>query len=262
MARELSVMLVQMDVASGDVAGNLTRVERLVAGRPDPADLIVLPETFTTGCAFERLRDLAEPLNGRTGSALSALARRRRAYVAGSFAEAGSAGVHNTFVLFDRGGALRMIYRKAHLVPMMDEPDYVSPGDRVGICQTEFGKWGAMICYDLRFPELARRLTLDGAELIIVPAEFPAPRLNHWRILVQARAVENQAFVVAVNRVGGDGTYTFFGHSAVVDPWGEIAVEGGKEEAVLTCRIDLDAVEEVRRRVPALKGRRPEVYGS
>lgn len=261
MARELSVMLVQMDVASGDVEGNLARAGRLCAERPGPADLIVLPETFTTGCAFDRLRDLAEPLNGRTGSALSALARRRRAYVAGSFTEAGPDGVYNTFALFDRVGALRMTYRKAHLVPMMGEPDYVKPGDRTGICQTEFGKWGAMICYDLRFPELARRLTLEGAELILVPAEFPDPRLSHWRILVQARAVENQAFVVAVNRVGGDGTYTFFGHSAVVDPWGEIVAEGGREEAVLNCRIDLDAVEDVRRRVPALAGRRPEVYG-
>jgi predicted amidohydrolase len=259
MARQLSVMLVQMDVASGDVEANLARAGGLVV--ESPADLIVLPEMFTTGCAFDRLRDLAEPLNGKTVSFLAGLAARRRAYVAASFAERGKDGVYNTFVLLDRGGGLRMTYRKVHLVPMMDEPRYVRPGDRPASCRTEFGRWGAMICYDIRFPELARRLTLDGAELLIVPAEFPDPRRSHWRTLLLARAVENQVFVVAANRVGEDGGYTFFGSSAVVDPWGEVLAEGGREEAVLTCRIDLDAVEDVRQRVPALQGRRPEAYG-
>lgn len=258
MARELSVMLVQMDVVSGDVEANLSRVGGLVA---EDADLIVLPEMFTTGCAFDRLRDLAEPLGGRTVKFLSGLAARRRAYVVASFAEAGEDGVYNTLVLLDRRGSLRMVYRKIHLVPMMDEPRYVRPGCRPASCQTEFGRWGAMICYDIRFPELARRLALEGAGLLVAPAEFPDPRMNHWRTLLRARAVENQVFVVAVNRVGADGGYTFFGHSAVVDPWGEVPQEGGREEAVLTCRIDLDAVEDVRRRVPALQDRRPEAYG-
>lgn len=117
-----------------------------------------------------------------------------------------------------------------------------------------------MICYDLRFPELARSLALDGAHIVFVPAEWPHPRLNHWRALLQARAIENQMFIVAVNRVGKGGNHTFCGHSMVVDPWGSILAEMKEEEASLTVDIDLEEVDRVRRKIPVFKDRIPDCY--
>jgi omega-amidase len=116
------------------------------------------------------------------------------------------------------------------------------------------------ICYDLRFPELFRRYALAGARLILVPAEWPHPRRAHWQTLLRARAIENQCFVAACNRVGITGNSTFFGASAVIDPWGEALVEGGETELILTATIDLSLVDTVRKRIPVFEDRRPELY--
>ncbi|HBI05283.1 MAG TPA: carbon-nitrogen hydrolase, partial [Paenibacillaceae bacterium] len=114
--------------------------------------------------------------------------------------------------------------------------------------------------YDIRFPELARSYALDGAGILVNSAEWPHPRLNHWRTLMQARAIENQMYVVACNRVGISGKTEFCGHSMVIDPWGEILVEGGEEEAILIAEIDLTLIEEVRGKIPVFADRRPDLY--
>jgi predicted amidohydrolase len=121
---------------------------------------------------------------------------------------------------------------------------------------------GLTICYDLRFPELFRRYALAGAKLIFVPAEWPHPRLMHWQTLLRARAIENQLFVVACNRVGVVGKTHFCGHSAVIDPWGETIVEGDESEMLLTAEIDLGLVDDVRQRIPIFADRRPEIYAA
>ena len=116
------------------------------------------------------------------------------------------------------------------------------------------------ICYDLRFPELFRHYALQGARLILLPAEWPNPRREHWRTLLRARAIENQCFVAACNRVGeSDGT-SFFGASAVIDPWGATLIEGDDTPAILTTTLDLSLVENVRERIPVFADRRPELY--
>jgi predicted amidohydrolase len=117
-----------------------------------------------------------------------------------------------------------------------------------------------MICYDIRFPELARRLALGGAKLLLVPAEWPNPRLHHWRTLLTARAIENQMYVVACNRTGVSGSTSFFGHSMVIDPWGEIVAEADEQETILQATIDLALVDEVRTRIPVFEDRRPALY--
>ena len=117
------------------------------------------------------------------------------------------------------------------------------------------------ICYDLRFPELFRRYALDHARIILVPAEWPHPRREHWRTLLRARAIENQCFIAACNRVGTTGANTFFGASAVIDPWGEALMEGGEAAMLLTVTVDLGLVDTVRQRIPVFADRRADLYG-
>lgn len=119
---------------------------------------------------------------------------------------------------------------------------------------------GLMICYDIRFPEIARILCLNGAEILFVPAGFPNPRMNHWRLLLQARAVENQVYVIGVNRVGHDNTSTYFGHSMIVDPWGEIISECGDKEEIIYGDINPEQIKKVRKKIPCLQNRKEDVY--
>jgi len=123
-----------------------------------------------------------------------------------------------------------------------------------------WGRTGIAICYDLRFPELIRTYGVAGASLILIPAEWPYPRIEHWRTLIQARAIENQLFVAACNRVGVSGNTRFLGHSMIVNPMGDFIVEGGEDETLLTASIDLDQVEQVRSLFNVNNDRRPEVY--
>jgi predicted amidohydrolase len=123
--------------------------------------------------------------------------------------------------------------------------------------------WGATsiaICYDLRFPELFRRYAVEGAKLMMIPAEWPLERIEHWKALLVARAIENQCYIAATNAAGQTGNTVFGGHSMIVDPWGKIIVAGGESPAMLTAEIELDVVDEVRDRIPVLRDRRPELY--
>lgn len=175
----------------------------------------------------------------------------------------------NTLFYISADGSVAGRYRKIHLFSLFREDRHVEPGERVEVIATEFGKVGFGICYDLRFPELFRKNAAAGAVLQILPAAFPHPRLEHWRTLVRARAIENQCFFVAVNQVGNEGGETaadaagairYFGHSMVVDPWGAILVEGEEAEALLTVDLDLDAVGRVRSELTAWNDRRPELF--
>ena len=119
---------------------------------------------------------------------------------------------------------------------------------------------GVCICYDIRFPEMARSLALSGAKVLFVSAEWPHPHLHHWRTLLMARAIENQMYVVACNTVGESGDTSFFGHSMIIDPWGEIVVEGGEGEEIVIGEVSISLVDEIRSRIPIFEDRRPEIY--
>jgi predicted amidohydrolase len=142
----------------------------------------------------------------------------------------------------------------------MKEDLFLKAGNKALLCDTSIGKMGVLICYDIRFPELARRLTLEGAEMLVVPAEWPHPRLDHWRTILKARAIENQLFVMAANRCGKQGMVRFCGNSMIVNPLGEVISEAGEREEAITAEIDLSIVTKYRKDMPALKDRRPEVY--
>lgn len=262
----LTITLVQMDCLLGEPAHNFRRAADFVAeAARRGSDLVVLPELWSTAYALERADELAAPLaqsaeEGGWFGRFAALARDNQVWLTGSLLE-GKEGRHlNTQVVYSPEGKLAGSYSKVHLVPMLDEHLYLAGGDRLGLVELPWGPTGLAICYDLRFPELFRRYALGGARLILMPAEWPNPRRMHWRTLLRARAIENQCFIAACNRVGTSKGTSFFGASAVINPWGEALVEAGDTEALLTVTIDLDAVDDVRSRIPVFRDRRPDLY--
>jgi omega-amidase len=260
----MRISLLQMDISFGNTEDNYLHAEEMVrqaAQAEAKPDLVVLPEMWNTGYAMDRIKALADPEGERTKLLFSSLCREHDIMaVTGSIAEGTAQGVRNTSYVVDREGHLRSQYSKLHLFGLMDEDKELIGGDSPGKAELEDIAAGVMICYDLRFPELARTLVLGGAKLLIVPAQWPKPRLHHWRTLLMARAIENQVYIAACNRVGEGGGSEFFGHSMIIDPWGRIIAEAGEEETVLTADISLELVDEVRRTIPVFRDRRPGLY--
>jgi predicted amidohydrolase len=259
----MKVALLQMDIALGDVAANRRKAADMIAaaiGRG--AKLLVLPEMWTTGYKLAAIHELAEPEGGPTLAMLRAAARDKGVeMITGSLAESRDGKVYNTCYAIDAAGDVVAKYSKIHLIGLMEEDRYIAPGDAKAMFELSFGKAGMIICYDLRFTELPRALALAGCRTLFVPAEWPASRGAHWRALNIARAIENQMFVIAVNRVGRDEGNVYFGHSLVVDPWGEVLAEGSADnEEVLVVDVDFAAGEEIRRRMPVFADRRPQYY--
>lgn len=264
--KRLTISLVQMDCQAGDPTANFAAAEGLIgeAARRG-SQLVLLPELWSTAYALDRSGELASPLahslaDGGWFGQFAHLARTHGVWLGGSLLEARDGRNYNCFALYAPDGTLHAVYRKMHLFRLMAEEKYLAPGEAATLADTPWGKIGMAICYDLRFPELFRRYALGGAQLILVPAEWPHPRRAHWQTLLRARAIENQCFVAACNRVGTTGNSTFFGASAVIDPWGETLIEGGEAEMILTVTIDLALVDSVRRRIPVFEDRRPELY--
>ncbi|MGA3033293.1 MAG: carbon-nitrogen family hydrolase [Terracidiphilus sp.] len=260
--QSLRIALAQFDVKSGKTAQNLaTATEYLALAAGQGAHLVVLPELWSSGYDLEHCRIHAQASQYEVLPALSKLARRHRIYVVGSVLKANaSREVFNSAVLLGPGTGAVRAYHKIHLFGPMREDRFLTPGRTTPIFQMPFGPIALAICYDLRFPELFRKYALGGAQLVVVCAQWPAPRLEHWRTLVRARAIENQFFVVACNRMGSSQGTRFAGHSMIVDPWGNVLREGGSRAGLITEDIDFQAVNEARSRIPALRDRRPAVY--
>ncbi|WP_308634461.1 carbon-nitrogen family hydrolase [Paenibacillus silvisoli] len=262
--RKLRLAIIQMHVDAGNPDANFARLERklneAVQGAEKP-DLIMFPEMWNTGYALEQIEQIADIEGERTKAMLSDFARSNQVQIiGGSIAEKREGGVYNTIYAFDANGEVMADYSKIHLFRLMDEEKHLQAGDKLGQLEVAGAQAGMMICYDIRFPELARKLALGGAKVLFVPAQWPNPRLHHWRTLLMARAIENQMFVIACNRCGTSGTSTFFGHSLVIDPWGEIIAEAGEEEVIVRAEIDLDTVDAVRAKIPVFEDRRPSLY--
>ncbi|MCO6453613.1 MAG: carbon-nitrogen family hydrolase [Caldilineales bacterium] len=254
--------LAQIDITLGDRDANLERGHELVqeAARTG-SDLLVFPELWTTGYDLERAAELAEDVpDGFTARTLAAWAQAYGLWITGSFLARGEGGVYNAAPLFGPGGEVLGPYCKIHRFGLMAEDQWLQAGQQPGLLDLPWGKTGLAICYDLRFPELFRSYALQGARLVLLPSEWPHPRLAHWRTLIRARAIENQCFVAAVNRVGSDRANSFCGHSALIDPWGETVVEVDETPQLLTAAIDLDLADAVRARIPVFADRRPDLY--
>jgi omega-amidase len=261
---QLRIAIGQMDLALGDSEANLRTVQELAArAAEEKADLLVLPELWGSGYDLDRAGELADELNTGLFAATASLARHYKMAICGSLLEwdAETGRAYNTATLYDAGGSLRGVYRKVHLIGLMDEDQYLGAGDEAQVFDLPWGRGALAICYDLRFPELFRRYALDGATIVLLPSEWPVQRIEHWRVLLRARAIENQCFVVACNRVGADRANTFGGRSAAIDPRGNVLVEGGDGSELLFATLDLDLIDEVREFQPVFRDRRPDVYG-
>ncbi len=259
--KSLTIALAQIDLVLGNPEENLATVRaRVVEARERGADVIVLPELWSSAYDLERAHALASPLDTGMFAEMAALAREHHIAMVGSLLETDGVRVYNAATFVDASGERLGAYRKLHLVPMLDEDKFLAGGDEARVFDTPLYKFALAVCYDLRFPELWRHYALDGARLVFLPAEWPQPRLAHWRTLVPARAIENQIFIAATNRVGTSKNQAFGGHSMIVNPWGEILVEGDERQGLLLAQIDLDLVDDIRQRVPVFKDRREEVY--
>jgi predicted amidohydrolase len=248
--------VIQLAYGDGEsVADRTDRVAALVRAQPD-ADLVLLPELWPQGgFSYDTWEEQAEPVDGPVVTALRAAARDAGVMVhMGSIVERDEGGrLFNTSVLVGPDGAVLTTYRKVHLFGFGDgEPKLMTAGDGAVV----HGTFGLATCYDLRFPEQFRLLLDGGAEVVLLVAAWPAKRVAHWRLLVQARAVENQSYVLACNTAGTHAGVPMGGHSLVVDPWGTVLAEAGEEQEVLVVDIDPASVGTTRSSFPVLADRR------
>jgi predicted amidohydrolase len=267
----MRVAAVQL-TSTADKAPNQEAAERFVrAAAADGARLIVLPEMFNVLGDAEVLRAGAETLDGPTLSQAKEWAQRHGVWlVAGSIMErvAGQDKLFNTSCLFDPQGEMRAVYRKIHLfdcdVPgaSLHESATMTPGGDIVRAEADGVPLGLSICFDLRFPELFRILTLGGARLIALASAFTERTgRDHWEILVRARAIENQVFVVAANQVGASTPkLRWFGRSMIVDPWGVVLAQAPDREGYILADVDFAAQDHIRAQLPSLANRRPETY--
>lgn len=221
-------------------------------------DLLLLPELWLTGFArYDRYHAESEPLDGPTVGALAAKARELGAYVhGGSFVEKYGDAHYNTSVLFDRSGALIGVYRKIHLFTFQSrEPELLSPGKELAVIDTEFGRMGLSTCYDLRFPEMYRKMADTEMDFILVPACWPYPRHEAWEVLNRARAIENTCYLISCNAAGEQNGSRYLGHSKIVDPWGTVVADSSFYEGILMAEIDPGLAARVREAFPALRDR-------
>ncbi|WP_144799422.1 carbon-nitrogen family hydrolase [Halorubrum depositum] len=268
----MRIACVQLGVEGGAVAANVERaVDRVRAAAAEGADLVVLPELFDVGYfAFDAYARAAESLAGdRLARFATVAAEADVNLLAGTVVEdlAASAadgidvpaeeGLANAAVLFDRDGDRRLVYRKHHLFGYgSEETDRMVPGERVPVVDLEGVRVGVTTCYDLRFPEQFREMVEAGVECVLVPSAWPYPRVEHWRTLGRARAIENLAYVAAVNGSGAFDGDALCGRTTVYDPWGTTLASAGEEPTTVTAEIDSERVAAVREEFPALRDRR------
>lgn len=267
----MRVSVVQLN-AGADVARNVETAERLVrAAAAQGAELVALPEKWSVLGDSEALLAGAQPLDGPVIGAVRGWAAELGVHLlAGSVAERapGQERLFNTSVLIDRDGAIVATYRKIHMFDVevggvsYRESAHEQPGEEVVVATAGSVEIGLTVCYDLRFPELYRILALRGAQLITVPSAFTVTTgRDHWDVLLRARAIENQVFVVAPDQVGdAPPSHSSYGRSAIVDPWGVVLARVPDGEGVATAELDFGALERVRRSLPSLASRRPATY--
>jgi predicted amidohydrolase len=254
MNNNLTVACLQMSVAWRKEDKNVENVMQSIDRLPiDQPHFICLPELFTTGFDYDYLQRREARRTWEILDKIAEKSKAKGAYIlAGTLPETEGDRVYNTLFVLDPSGERIASYRKIHLFPLIAEDGFFHAGKNTLVFQTPWARIGVAICYDLRFPELFREMALDGAEIIFVPAQFPAVRIDHWDILLKARAIENQVFIAGVNRIGYDPFNRFSGHTCIIDPMGKMRAGGGEEEGWVTGAIDLQMLDCVRIALPTL----------
>lgn len=268
---KIKLALCQMNVVD-DKEANLKKASSMISESVEKnADFIILPEMFNCPYSNEKFIEYGEEEHeSLTLNEISRLAKENNVYIlAGSIPERESDKLYNTSYLFDKTGQIIAKHRKMHLFDIdvkgkitFKESDVLTAGDEFTIADTEFGKIGIGICYDIRFVELARIMVEKGALVLVYPGAFnqttgPA----HWELLFRSRALDNQAFCIGVApALNEDASYHSYGHSIVTNPWGELIAEASEKEELIICEIDLDEIKKVREELPILKNKREDLY--
>lgn len=267
----IKLALCQMNVVD-DKETNIKKATSMIANSADNhADFIILPEMFNCPYSNDKFIEYAEEEHDScTLNTISDLAKTYNAYIlAGSIPEREDGKLYNTSYLFDKTGSIIAKHRKMHLFDIdvkdkitFKESDVLTAGDEFTIVDTDFGKIGIGICYDVRFVELARIMAEKGASILFYPGAFnqttgPA----HWELLFRSRALDNQAFCIGVApALNMDASYHSYGHSIVANPWGEVIAQAGEKEELILCEIDLSEIKKVREELPVLKNKRKDLY--
>lgn len=271
MDKKLTISICQMKVNSNRDS-NLTRAGKMIGQAAESgAEMIILPEVFNSPYQTNYFPHYAELYPGPSTDFLAKQARDNNVcIIGGSIIEKDEQGkIYNTSFVFDNNGSLIGRHRKIHLFDIkipgrisFRESDTLSAGNNITIVRYKSFCLGLLICYDIRFPELSRAAVLEGAEMLVIPAAFnlttgPA----HWELLMRSRAVDNQVYVAAASPArNSDANYQAWGHSMIVDPWGNIIAEADEKETVLTANLDFSTVKRVRDELPLLKQRRTDLY--
>ncbi|HWK21790.1 MAG TPA: carbon-nitrogen family hydrolase [Ureibacillus sp.] len=257
----MKIGCIQMNVGFGKVDENFAHAEQLIREAASKgAELVVLPEMWNTGYALEKLGELADKEGDRAQTFLKGLSSELGIHiVGGSVATEKDGKFYNTMYVYNNEGKLVSEYNKVHLFRLMNEDKFLESGNAMNRFTLGDVEAGGVICYDIRFPEWLRAHALAGANVLFVSAQWPTPRIDHWKTLLQARAIENQCFVIAVNRISRK-VENFNGQSMIIEPWGEVLWTGSEDEELAIIDVDFSKVQEVRGRIPVYDDRRPALY--
>lgn len=259
----MRVACLQMKMLLGQPAENFAHAEELIhAAMVAKPDVLVLPETWNTGFFPRKGLSLLCDRDGEMVKArIGSLAEQYHVnIIAGSVSNMRNGQVFNTAMVFDRSGVCIASYDKTHLFSPMGEDAYYAPGDHLCRFSLDGIQCGLVICYDIRFPELVRSLTLKGVDVLFVVSQWPKERISHLRSLVTARAIENQMFVVCCNSCGTAGETVYGGNSAIIDPWGQTIASAGDKETILAGDCDLSVLTDIRNTIPVFRDRKTNLY--
>lgn len=259
----MKIACLQMDVQLGCPDENFAHAKQMIReAMAEKPDVLVLPETWNTGFfPKENLPKLCDRDGERVRIELGALATQYGVnIVAGSVSNVRDGKVYNTAMVFDRSGSCIASYDKTHLFTPMGEDGYYTPGDHLCRFMLDGVQCGVIICYDVRFPELARSLALQGLDMLFVVSQWPAQRIFHLRTLTAARAIENQMFVACCNACGTANETVYGGDSVILDPWGHTIASAGEQETVLVGDCDLSVLTDIRNTIPVFRDRKPALY--
>lgn len=250
----------QIAISPGDIDSNVAKVERALDNlAAKNCTIAVLPEMWSCGFPYRSLAAMAR----QTPLLLEKVrqwAVERRMVIVGSLPEADGGRIFNTSYVMDHTGDLRGAYRKVHLFSLHGEHKHFAHGNTPVVVSTSLGHLGVMICYDLRFPELSRRLALDGADILCFSALWPETRIDHWSLLLMARAIENQLFVLGCNGCGREGNLRYGGSSLIVSPMGTVLARAGEGEEVITAEVDMEEIRNFRSHIDCFGDRVPGAY--
>ncbi len=256
------IALAQIELELGNPDGNYIEVKKAVAeAARQGADIVLLPELWASGYDLINARKYASSRKEGWFARMQELAEEHMIALGGSMIEEQGDDFYNTFVLLDRMGKELGFYRKTHLFDLIGEKEYFKAGYQLAIIDSPWGKIGLALCYDLRFPELFRAYALAGVETILLVAEWPQRRIGHWDILLKARAIENQCYIAAVNKVGTSKGEQLGGNSAVISPMGEVLTQGEATPGVYVAEIDSEYTAKIRNWMPVLSDRNEDLYG-